>query len=287
MLRAKFQSHDKCCLCGETENMAHLFRCNDDSRKQWRRQFVTALRFRLHQLNTLEGLIDTLCSTITDWLDNGRVLTGKYNRKYQKAINSQNHIGWMHIFMGHLSQEWEIIQGTTQLTNGRQRSQYLWGASVVELGLIYCINLWEQQNKDVHGHNATDSEKLLMAKYIEEINRLELLHPKMRPSDSFLLQGISTLRESTTSKVMATWIASRRPAIYNSIAMAQRNATDNTHSLYQWFKPIKAPATAAQRLQRWTRNKLVYDPFSKKKRRKRVVSCQPKLTPYLSLRGIL
>ena len=183
--------------------------------------------------------------------------------------------------------EWEIIQGTTQLTNGRQRSQYLWGASVVELGLIYCINLWEQRNKDVHGHNATDSEKLLMAKYIEEINRLELLHPKMRPSDSFLLQGISTLRESTTSKVMATWIASRRPAIYNSIAMAKKGATDNTPSLYQWFKPIRASATTAQRLQRWTRNKLVYDPFSKKKRRKRVVSCQPKLTPYLSLCGIL
>ena len=287
MKRFKFQSHDKCCLCGLTENTTHMFQCNDESRHQWRRQLITGMLFRLQQLNTLKGLSDTLCSAITDWLDNGRVSTGKYDKKYHKAIITQNHIGWLHIFFGHFSQEWEIIQGTTKLDSGRSRPPYLWGASVVELCLTYSIKLWEQRNKDVHGHNANDSEQLLKIKHIEEITRLQLLQPQTRPSDNFLFQGIATLKDSPHSTTMANWIASRRPAIYNSIKMAKDSATDNTHSLHRYFKPTKTADTVAQRLHRWTRNKLVYDPFSKKKRRKKVDSCQPKLTSYLSLRSIL
>ena len=189
--------------------------------------------------------------------------------------------------MGHFSQEWEFIQGSTKLESGRTRTAYIWGASVVEVCFRYSIKLWEQRNKDVHGHTNNDREKLLISKHTAEIDRLATLQPQTRPSDSFLFHGISDLKESTNSNIMANWIASRRPAIYNSISMAKKGATDNTHSLTQWFKPIKAPANSAQRLQRWTRNKLVYDLFSKKKRRKRVESCQPKLTQYLSLRSVL
>ena len=287
MLRYKFQPTDKCCLCDETENTTHLFLCHDESRKSWRRQLIKALQNKLQYMNTKKGIIDTLCSAITDWLDTGRVLSGKYDRKYHRAINTQTHIGWMHIFMGHFSQEWEMLQGTTQLENGRVRNAYIWGASVVELCLRYSIKLWEQRNKDVHGHTKSDQEQLLIGKYSAEIDRLSLLQSQARPSDRFLFHGISDLKESTTSNIMAQWIASRRPAIYNSIAMAKKGATDNTHSLTHWFKPIKAPATSKQILQRWTRNKLVYDPFSRKKRQKRVESCQPKLTHFLSLHSIL
>ena len=287
MLRCKFQQSDKCCLCGEIETTTHLFLCNDESRKSWRRRLIKALRYRLQGMCTKKGITETLCSSITDWLDTGKVLTGKYDRKYHRAIITQSHIGWMHIFMGHFSQEWEILQGSIRLENGNVRSAYIWGASVVELCLRHSIKLWEQRNLDVHGHTKSDREKLLVSKHSAEIDRLGGLQSQARPSDNFLFQGIPELTESSNSNNMAQWIASRRPAIYNSIAMAKKGATDNTHSLTHWFRPIKAPATAKQRLQRWTRNKLVYDPFSKKKRRKRVESCQPKLTHFLSLRSIL
>ena len=51
-------------------------------------------RAKLAQLNTKPGLLDVLCSTITDWLDEGDVSTIKYAPAYHEAIYSQS-LHWL------------------------------------------------------------------------------------------------------------------------------------------------------------------------------------------------
>ena len=146
-----YQQNDSCCLCGALETREHLIICKDPSRTKWKIQYMTAARKRLQQLGTKPGLIDVLCSTITDWFDTQNVTTKKYSKQYHRAIVSQSNIGWRQIFMGKLSQEWEKLQGPTKTAQGKTRPAYLWGASLVEISLNYMILLWEQRNRDVHG----------------------------------------------------------------------------------------------------------------------------------------
>ena len=60
--------------------------------------------------NTDDALIDTFNSALADWLDHGQVS----HSECPDAPHSQWKIGWNHVFTGHLSQEWEKLQGDNQ-----------------------------------------------------------------------------------------------------------------------------------------------------------------------------
>ena len=104
------QSHSQCASCGHRETSLHMYICNAPSRIKWRRQFVKALRDRLLLIKTVPGLIDVLCSCISDWFEIHLVLPQKYPPKYHSAIITQTKIGWFQIFTGHISQEWELLE---------------------------------------------------------------------------------------------------------------------------------------------------------------------------------
>ena len=99
---------------------------------------------------------DTLCSTISDWFDNKSVDPSKYPVKYTAAIDSQNAIGWYHLFMGHFSTEWATMHGPFETPPGTLREAYTWKAAVVEVSLKWFLDLWETRNNDVHGHTKTE-----------------------------------------------------------------------------------------------------------------------------------
>ena len=83
------------------------------------------------------------CQAVTEWFDHEKVDIDKYPVKYHRALITQNNIGWRHIFMGRISQEWLKIQGSNMTTNGTRREAYIWGASVVEVSITSFIELWE------------------------------------------------------------------------------------------------------------------------------------------------
>ena len=284
--RWKYQTHDTCCLCGQQETRKHLFLCLHPSRIKWKLRYMNALRARLLQLHTNHGLTDVMCSTITDWLDNGTVNAHKYPDKFHKAIHSQSHIGWRQVFMGRLSQEWEQLQGNTKLKTGKTRTAFLWGASVVEVTLQYTIELWEQRNSDVHGHTATEQTQKLLERHRTTIHKLLEYKPHILPIDNFLFADIDDTLANSNSQTLGNWIATRQHAIKASAAKAKKLAVTNTPSIIQWLLP--GGAATATRL-RWRRDKLLFDPYSKKKKRRKKQSTgiQTSITHFLSLNNIL
>ena len=280
--RWKYQNHDTCCLCGQTETREHLYLCSHPSRIKWKIRYMTALRACLIHLQTKPGLIDTLCSSITDWLDNGWVDSSKYPVKYHKAIHTQSHIGWRQVFMGRLSQEWEKLQGNTHLRTGRDRTAFLWGASVIEVTLQYSIELWEQRNSDVHGHTAKDQHRKLLERHQHTISKLLEYKPYILPVDAFLFDGIDDTLSHCNAQTLGNWIATRQHAIKASALKAQQLSATNTPSILQWLSP--GGATTATRL-RWRRDQLLFDPYSKKKKRRKNITTgkQTSITHFLSL----
>ena len=93
--------------------------------------------------NVEESIINVFCSCTIDWLDTGSVDPSKYKDRYNQAILKQNLIGWNHVFMGKLSQEWLHLQSHTTDKNGNNRSNYIWGASLVEASIKSHMELWE------------------------------------------------------------------------------------------------------------------------------------------------
>ena len=84
---------------------------------------LKALMLLLPQVQ--ESVVDTLCSCITDWLDNGKVQKNKYNNRYSKAIASQNRIGWRQMFTGKISTEWLHLPNSYKANHRAVRPSYL------------------------------------------------------------------------------------------------------------------------------------------------------------------
>ena len=132
-----------------------MLRCNHTSRIQWRRRTIKAMQQSMAKHNVEDSIINVfLCSCITDWLDTGSVDPNKYNYRYNKAILTQNLIGWHHVFMGKLSQEWLYLQSHTTYNHGNNWSNYIWGVSLVEASIKSHTELWEQRIKDAHSPEA-------------------------------------------------------------------------------------------------------------------------------------
>ena len=158
---------------------------------------------------------------------------------------------------------------------------YFWGTHVVEICLQFSIKLWEQRNTEVHGATAQGRKRIKTAKFKAAILHLQSLQPQAHPDDSFLFDGIGVMLQEANPNTMEDWILSRRPSIYNSIRKAKNQAASDTHKLYHWYPHLKPSASTTKRLQNWFQNKLVFEPFSKKKRHKYCSLVQQRLTNFL------
>ena len=134
----------------------------------------------------------------------------------------------------------------------------------------------------MHGATTQDRKRIQIAKFRADILHLKSLQHQPRPNNSFLFAGIETMLQEANPHTMEDWILSRRPAIYNSIRKAKKQASSNTHTLYHWFPHLKPSASTTKRLQSWCQNKLVFDPFSKKKRHKHCSLVQQKPTNFFT-----
>ena len=54
--------------------------------------------------------------------------------------------------MGHISQQWEDLQGPTRLDPGKLQQPFLYAAKIVQVLLTYTMYLWDKQNKHAHGY---------------------------------------------------------------------------------------------------------------------------------------
>mmetsp|Transcript_17732 Transcript_17732/g.36787 ORF Transcript_17732/g.36787 Transcript_17732/m.36787 type:complete len:113 (-) Transcript_17732:308-646(-) len=76
---------------------------------------------RMKKHNIEDSIVDAFCSCVIDWLDTESVKESKFHSQYLQEMQSHSTIGWRHIFLGKLSQEWLNLQ--PQYTNKKGHSQ--------------------------------------------------------------------------------------------------------------------------------------------------------------------
>ena len=67
----KWQAHDSCCLCGQSETRDHILQCPAMSQRRWRIKTISSLRKRMKQLNMKYEVENTMCYAIAEWFETG------------------------------------------------------------------------------------------------------------------------------------------------------------------------------------------------------------------------
>ena len=122
-------------------------------------------------------------------------------------------MGWCHVFTGHLSQQWEILQENTS-KNDKLIAKHQWAANIVTVILKQVINLWEMRNEEVHGATKSEQQNKLLSKQKEKITEILELKTKCLARDHFTFpeDPNKLLKESSASR-LATWLATGTKAI--------------------------------------------------------------------------
>ena len=285
--KMKYQNHDTCILCKQRETRDHLLRCQAPTRIKWRRQYVKALQHKLDELETEFALGETLCTTIAEWLETGKVDMSKYPIKYANAIISQDDIGWRHFFGGKISQEWLTLQSeSTTATSNKKQESYIWGAAIVETTLTKFIDLWELRNEEVHGKTTEQQESIRKGKLRLEVSKLNSMKDKARPSDMCLFHdNEEEYIEASTAQTISTWVSSHRREILNSVKKWALQAAKGSTSILEWVRVSNTPEVIEGFHSR-QRNRLINDGRKKERRRKRPtagLSRQSSISSYYTL----
>ena len=84
-----------------------------------------------------------MCAALSKWFETGHVQLRNYPDKYHPVIWSQGVIGWRQIFNGKISRLSLDHEGDTRTPTRQVRTDYIWGASIVETCLRMMIDLWK------------------------------------------------------------------------------------------------------------------------------------------------
>ena len=88
------------------------------------------------------------------------------------------------------------------------------------------LELWEQQNKVVHGHNEKEQAQHTRTKYTTNIITLYTLWNHVRSTDDHLFpSNIHTYLEKSTTHTIAQYISTNKEASLHSVRQAQKKAT--------------------------------------------------------------
>ena len=165
----------------------------------------------------------------------------------------------------------------------------LWTASIVKVSLQWMINLWEAQNKDIHGHTETEQNSRLKLKHQETFWNMLAKKVHMRPCNHWLFPENPALFLATaTANQLGTWITSRRRTVRHSIKAAKRDSTNCTLNIATFSPPTHPEGVAWLCCSR--HSNLIHDAYCKKRWHKPQSTSwhtQHSIVWFLSLRGRL
>ena len=211
--------------------------------------------------------METLARAITEYFDYEYVDVESYPEKHRRALYTQTFIGWRQFFQGKISVEWLILQGPHKLSNGNVLEAHIWGANIVELTLRSVSELWKERNEEVHGKTDDERSKSRRTQLGHRVRNLHRYRNQCRPSDEHLFKEDHEkfIREAPISQ-LATYVATKKKAIMNSVKQAAKGAVTGTTGIMQYFPPVREGGQ--QRIMQRLREKFRYEAYAKKKRRK-------------------
>ena len=135
-----------------------------------------------------------------------------------------------------MSVEWLKLQGSLTLPSRRVIEAHIWGANIVELTLRSVSELWIEQNEEVHGKTDDKRSTFRQKQLGHRVRNLHWYRNKCRPSDVHLFKkDHEKFIEEAPLTQLATYIATKKKAIMNSVKQATKGAVTGTTGILFFF----------------------------------------------------
>jgi hypothetical protein len=245
---------EHCFHCGDPEDRDHIIRCSHDSRKKWRVTLFTALRRTHDSPENNPYLLDLLIDGINAWITSTPFPTSRYPRRYQRLITEQTSIGWRHIFNGHLSCQWRVLQDSHIRHNKiltRTQTGSNWSLRTLTTVWTAFFSLWTDRNEAIHGHDLKTQNQSRHRRLRAE---MELLHSQRDnvlavDSDAFIgdhPDALETFLSVSTPTHIQNWLNTWRPLIVSSVKSAKELSIRGVRTMSTYF-PSERPPNQAPR----------------------------------------
>jgi hypothetical protein len=247
-----------CPRCHQAEETSdHLLRCTAPAVVAWRSQLLHDLRqLCLEQLNTRYGLVEVLSTCIAHWFQYGDLPVAPLQFPFavQSLVQSQNAIGWRHLFRGRMSTVWAELQQSHLQMNPACRVSDTgtnWSTKVICFLWERFFLLWKSRNEVVFGDTPAESRQSSITKVLVELRQLHAKRDQYRPCDvSFLMSTeaaqddqifAETIRRQGVYRVQ-DWLETWKPFFRHSLTRAQA-ATRNfsTRRISEHFPVLHRP----------------------------------------------
>jgi hypothetical protein len=177
----------RCYRCGAaSENSLHILVCPSESGLQWRQSLYSSLR-TAHSKTPPWELWDLLLFCLQKSLTNQPILLPQVSKSLRPIVRSQNAIGWLHLFQGRWSVEWNASYRAwmTQLPpDNPLRKASTFTVKAGRLLMRHWLRLWKIRNEQ----RQTQHDPEFVTAHDDQVrNRLRslyLLQPGMRPYDT-------------------------------------------------------------------------------------------------------
>jgi hypothetical protein len=240
----------------DDETIDHVLRCSSPPVVAWRSQLLHDLRHKcLDQWNTRYGLVEVLCTGLSQWFQGDLLVDQhKFPHAVQPLVQSQNAIGWRHLFRGRLSTDWADLQQVHLQTNPARRvsdTGATWSTNVICFLWERFLLLWKSRNDVVFGDTPAATRQSAVTKVLIELRQLHSQRDQYRPCDvSFLMSPTAlqddqvfadTIQRQGVYRVQ-DWLETWKPFFRRSLQRAQATAQNlSTLRISEHFPVLHRP----------------------------------------------
>ena len=227
-----------CPFCStEVETRDHLLRCTQTS--EWRSRFMQVVRGRCDMLRTDAGLKAVLLRGLQLWFEGHEVIPmDGYSADLIALIESQNAIGWRHLFNGRWSVHWSHIQSVAHgetTVHGVSPAGNKWNCAIIKEIWSQWHILWQLRNERVHGHDVATRRVAELDVLRRRMRNLYAKEGQVEPHVAEVLRIPIEEQLARGATYIANWLATHEPTILSSIRRANARATQGVRSIRSYF----------------------------------------------------
>jgi hypothetical protein len=237
----------QCPRCTEDDDQQHFLRCQAPPVAKWRTSLLSSLRRWMESNQTNLVLLTIFNDAINAWLNHNIIQPHDYPLQYRPAIIAQNLIGWDAFLRGYWSHHWAKIH-QLHLSAAAQTEHHQSG----QLWASHCINeiwrqiriAWKDHNDTIHGTTQKQEDHDL---HTRTHLRIRHLHNQSRNvlaihREAYFIPDLDhKLATHPPINFLRNWLRLYEAAIYESIAMANDVAIQNTRHLGTYFPTTRLP----------------------------------------------
>jgi len=219
-----------CPACGfEVECNDHLLSCSTASRVNFRDQtkqkLVKAMKSTLASDPILWHIIWRGMESVFSESTEGVTKTD-FPDQYRTLIDQQNQIGWIHVFRGRWSVEWQKAHESWAIMNPHQCIKRKGKDWISDLGgklLGAWIDLWTLRNDERHSKTVQDRETTMKAIVRSQMDEIYSYRDRLCPVDKDLIPHVDVdthMEEASSLEALQDWCIDTYQAVLASVRQA-------------------------------------------------------------------